>query len=174
MNIKKIIKVLLGIIFAIILLLIAGILFIIILNDETPNHISNLEDYEKCLSLIEHKENISHFPKKLDSNADAILYCYPSYSGELLLLKLKVKDKDSIKSLFKEYKFTNSDTPLSTKQKIYNMPASLVGMEPQNLTYYTLENNGNFKENEEYFPYFTGIGISVDSQYILYYYMNPD
>ena len=38
----------------------------------------------------------------------------------------------------------------------------------------TLDDKDNCNEKDEYFPYFTGIGIDKNYEYILYYYIRPD
>ena len=104
------------------------------------------------------------------------MYCFPSryeYDGALILLKLKA-DKKYIENEFHKNKFLNSKTKVGTVQKIYNMPSERVGIEQDQLTYYVLDDKYNYDENGEYFPYFTGIGIDKNYEYILYYYIRPD
>ena len=175
-KLKPLFKVLLiisGIILLLIVLLFAA--FIIILYTISPKPIKDVDKYSECLYFVKNKDKIKHFPIKIDvDKKDADLYCrYAEGSNyELVLLALKT-DKNYIKRELKSHSFLNSDTPLGTKQKIYHMPSEAVGITSEYLTYYVLDDN-NYNENEPYFPYFTGIGISKDMSYILYYYINPD
>ena len=54
------------------------------------------------------------------------------------------------------------------------MPSEVVKINPENLTYYILDAKDNFNEDDRYFPYFTGIGVDKNYEYILYYYIKPD
>lgn len=137
----------------------------------------NINDYDKCIKSEYYQESISHFPNTIPENIkEANLYCFPSryeYDGALILLKLKA-DKKYIENEFHKNKFLNSKTKVGTVQKIYNMPSERVGIEQDQLTYYVLDDKSNYDENGEYFPYFTGIGIDKNYEYILYYYIKPD
>lgn len=138
---------------------------------------TNIREYNKCIEAEYYQESIKHFPKNIPDNVyEAKLYCCPSrfeYDRALILLKLKV-DKEYIKNELINHKFLNQKTPVGTIQKIYHMPSETVGIERDKLTYFVLNEEYNYNEGEEYFPYFTGIGTDKNYEYILYYYIRPD
>ena len=162
-----------------ILLIISGvfILFAIYLFLNSHTVYKNIRNYNKCIESEYYQERIKHFPKTIPDNVyEAKLYCCPSrfeYDGASILLKLKV-DKEYIKNEISTHKFSNAKTPVGTRQKIYHMPSEIVGIERDKLTYFVLNDESNYNEGEEYFPYFTGIGIDKNYEYIMYYYIRPD
>lgn len=171
-----------AIILVILLSLFVTIAFIVIfiissLSQETTVY-KTPNQYNTCLKSEYYQENIKHFPKNIPDHAQEVsLYCAPAgykYDSALILLKLKI-DKEYIKNELNNHKFLNSKTPVGTVQKIYHMPSeSTVGIDRNKLTYYVLDDKYNYNEDGQYFPYFTGIGIDKNYEYILYYYINPD
>ena len=173
-QIKKIIVISLSVL-TIILVLFSS--YIIYLFFESPDVYKNSRDYNKCIKSEYYQESIKHFPKAIPNNAyEAKLYCSPSRfenDRALILLKLKV-DKDYIKNELINHKFLNTETQVGTVQRIYHMPSETVDIKRDKLTYYVLNEEYNYNEEEEYFPYFTGIGTDKNYEYILYYYIRPD
>lgn len=174
-NGKLVLKIILFIVLFFLILFIVGVVCIVHILFPPP--LKDIKNYNKCFQSIKYPEDIQHFPKEISSNRkNAKFYCYPGDVmgyGELILLSLKV-DKDYVQQELKKHKFFNANTPIGAKQQIYHMPSDFVGINNQDLTYYVLKNDTNYKEGEEYFPYFTGIGISKDMNTILYYYIRPD
>lgn len=182
MNIKSTFQRILKIIFIIllVLILICGLFvaFIIFLLFSGNPVYKKTKDYNKCIDSEYYQKDIKHFPKTIPENVrEAKLYCCPSHfehDGALILLKLKV-DREFIENELNNHKFLNSKTKVGTVQKIYHMPSEkTVGINRNELTYYVLDDKYNCNENDEYFPYFTGIGIDKNYEYILYYYIRPD
>jgi len=179
-SLKKILKFILIALLLLLFIIILGLLvaFIVYSFLKGSTVYKNIREYNKCIESEYYKEDIKHFPKTIPENFyEANLYCYPSrfeYDGALILLKLKV-DKEYIKNELSNHKFLNSKTPVGTVQKIYHMPSEkTVGIDRNSLTYYVLDDKDNYNENSQYFPYFTGIGIDKNYEYILYYYIRPD
>lgn len=175
-NLKKIFKILLYIFdFAIILVILSFGAFLFFLQSGKPRPIQDINQYKDCLLSIKGKDELKHFPKTIPDEAkDIDLYCYsaPDIEYEFVLLKFKI-DKSYIEKEFKSHSFINPNTPVGTKQKLYHMPSDTVKISSDKLTYYVLKDKG-YSENEDFFPYYSGIGISEDMNYILYYYFNPD
>lgn len=176
-NLKIFLKILASVIAVIVLIIILlFVVFIIILYILKPKPIQDIEQYNECLYLLQNKDRIKHFPKKINIESEnARLYCFPGdYSGYEFVLLLIKTDKNYIEKELKTYSFLNSDTKIGTEQKIYHMPSETVGIPKEDLTYYVLDDKYNYNEGEMYFPYYAGIGISKDMNYILYYYINPE
>lgn len=173
-NKKRIISItkFLTIFFVGMLVVITCFMFLIFVNDNFST--SNPKKYNKAINHIERQEKISHFPKNIPSNAEDIqFYCYTdSFNGEVLLLKFKT-DKEFVLKELKTYKFINQDTKLGTKQKIYFMPSDKNRIISDNYTFYVIDDKENREYYKQYFPYFSGIGVSPDLKYVLYYYINP-
>lgn len=148
--------------------------FIFLISVHENFSTSNPQKYNKAIKAIERQEKIYHFPKKIPFNAEDIqFYCYTdSFNGEVMLLKFKIDKKFILKEL-KTYKFINQDTKLGTKQKIYFMPSDKNRIISDNYTFYVIDDQENREYYKQYFPYFSGIGVSPDLKYILYYYINP-
>lgn len=167
----KIIISLLAVVVGLFVLLFLGLQLLV------PTGYRNTKDYKLCLDSVFYKSDIEHFPKTIPNSADEVkLYCIPGtyeFDGALVLLKFKI-DKAYIEKELRQHQFVNSNTRVGTVQKIYNMPSKFVGMDNTKLTYFVINNKENYNENEEYFPYFTGIGVDKNFEYILYYYIKPD
>lgn len=138
----------------------------------------DVQDYPTCLEKNYYKENIKHFPKTIPEKAEEIeFYCFPALyerDGSLIMLKYKA-DKNYIESELKKHEFLNSDEPIGSIQKTYNMHPELVGLEAKDITYYALKTEDNeYAQERGYFPHYTGIGVSNDMNYILYYTITPD
>ena len=137
----------------------------------------NIKDYKICLNKNYYQADVAHFPMVIPSDAREIkFYCIPAdyeHSAGLILLKFKI-DENYIEKELKNYEFLNSDDKVGTPQNIYNMPSKYVGIKSEDLTYYVLRNKNNESVKNEYFPYFSGIGISKDKNTILYYSIRPD
>lgn len=177
-SLKKILKFILIALLVLIIVLGLFVAFVIYSFLKGSTVYKNVRDYNKCIESEYYQESIKHFPKTIPDNVyEANLYCCPSrfeYDRALILLKLKV-DKEYIKNELSNHKFLNSKTPVGTVQKIYHMPTEkTVGIDRNKLTYYVLDDKYNYNEDAEYFPYFTGIGIDKNYEYILYYYIRPD
>ena len=178
LKILIVIAISLSILFTIFGIIIFIIVFVMYSLSQSPTIYTNPNDYNKCLKSEYSQESIKHFPKTIPDNVqEVILYCVPAnnkYDGSLILLKLKV-DKEYIKNELNSYKFLNSKTPVGTPQKIYHMPSeNTVGIDRNKLTYYVLDNKDNEWASKLYFPYFTGIGVDKNYEYILYYYIMHD
>ena len=159
-----------------IILLFVDLAFFII-GGLTPIIYVEPKDYQKCLEENYFKEDIAHFPKIIPAEAQEVrLYCKPSaydLDDELVLLRYKT-DKNHIKSELKKYEFINPDEPIGTPQKIYNMHPEFAGISPRVLTYYVIKNLDNERvQRAGFFPYYSGIGVSKDMDYILYYAVRP-
>ena len=153
-------------------------IFIFLILLIMPVFYNDVQDYQTCLDKHYYKEDISHFPKIIPEGAkDVRLRCFPctSKGGQgSILLKYKA-DKNYIESELKKYEFINPDEPIGTPQKIYNMPSKFVGINPEDMTYYPIKTPSNESANERgYFPYYSGIGVSKNMDYILYYEIVPD
>ena len=142
----------------------------------TTAHIyKNAKDYEKCVERKYEQVNINHFPKVIpDKSKEVKLYCDTSSWDGIIMLKYKA-DKNYIESELKKHEFLNSDEPIGSIQKTYNMHPELVGLEAKDITYYALKTEDNeYAQERGYFPHYTGIGVSNDMNYILYYTITPD
>ena len=178
MNVKKLLKIILIALLVFIIILGLFAVYVIYSFLEKPTVYEKANDYAECLESEYYQNNIKHFPKAIPDNAQEVnLYCLPSHfehDGALILLKMKV-DKEYIKAELNNHKFLNSKTPVGTVQKIYHMPSeTTVGIDRNELTYYVIDDKYNYNEGQEYFPYFTGIGVDKNYEYILYYYISPD
>ena len=155
-----------------------GAIFIFFIALFMPLFYDDVQDYPTCLEKNYYKEDIKHFPKTIPEKAEEIeFYCLPALyerDGSLIMLKYKA-DKNYIESELKKHEYVNSDDPIGAPQKIYNMHPELVGLEDKDITYYALKTKENeYEQKSGYFPYFSGIGVSKDMDYILYYAINPD
>ena len=171
---KLLLKMLLGIVIVVISFVFVSLLVFLLISGSEP--ISKIEDYTKCIKMVQNKEKIAHFPKIIPSNVKAQLYCYPARydgQGELVILRLTT-DKTYIENELKAHTFLNSQTLVGTVQNIYNMPTDFVGISNKDVTFYVLKNEDNEYFYEKYFPYFTGIGVDKNLENIVYYYIEPD
>ena len=133
----------------------------------------NPKDYMKIYKQITQPEKISHFPKIIPNNASHIkLYGYSDmpYNGEILMLEFKT-DKSYIENALITQEFINKNDLIGTKQKIYYMPEK--GFNTKNYTYYVIKNSDNLNLSKDYFPYFSGIGVDMKTNRILYYFISP-
>ena len=181
MNIKSILKIILKIFLGIILLLIGfivivGILLLYFHFTSYNLKTNNIKKYDKCIKSVKYPEYIKHFPKTISKNPDdAKFYCYTSdYHGEWILLLLKSNKAHIIQEL-KLHNFLNSEDKIGDYQKIYYMPSEKVGIQNNtDLTYYVLDNIDNRHYHPKFFPYYNGIGVDKNLEYIFYYYITPD
>ena len=155
-----------------------GAIFIFFIALFMPLFYDDVQDYSTCLEEHYYKEGISHFPKTIPEYAkDVRLRCFPctSAGGQgSILLKYKA-DKNYIESELKKHEYINPDDPIGAPQKIYSMPSKFIGIDPEDMTYYPIKNPSNESANERgYFPYYSGIGVSKNMDYILYYEIVPD
>ena len=135
--------------------------------------ITNPKQYKKALNMIEIQDEIRHFPKEIPSNAKNVkMYNYTSDSnGEFFLLQFKI-DKDYIEQELKKNDFINKHSPIGIPQDIYHF-YSFHGIKPDGCyTLYVIDNAYNRDVYNDYFPYYSGIGISNNFDHILYYYFN--
>jgi hypothetical protein len=82
-----------------------------------------------------------------------------------------IKLADTIQKELKKHKFLNANTPIGTKQKIYFMYSDDGRITSDGYTFYVLDKEGNYNENEKYFPYYSGIAIDKNMSHILYYHI---
>ena len=139
---------------------------------------TNIKDYQKCLDEHYYKEEVSHFPKTiLEDDQEVKFYCYPAkdyYSTGVILLKHKA-DKNYIEAELKRHEYLNADEPIGTPQKVRYIPTEKIGINQDDLTFYVLNTKFNKKMYEDGgFPYESGIGVSKNMDYILYYVYFPD
>ena len=129
--------------------------------------VKNYKKYKRALNVIKEQDMITHFPKAIPNDAKNVkLYCHTSkYNGETLLLKFKV-DESYIEQELKNHKFINTD---GSQQKLYNFYSGN-GIKPDGFIFYVLDNEDNRYKYKEHFPFFNGIGVDKDNNYILYYY----
>lgn len=166
---KLFIKTILTILF--IFALFIGGIYLFILYRIHQNEYTNPKDYQKALEQITNKEDVKHFPPQIPSNASKVKFFgySTSYSGEMLMLEFKI-DKPYIEKEFNSYEFINKNDKFGTTQKIYHMPKEF---NSKSYTYYVLKTPDNLSFYKEYFPYFSGIGIDIKHNKILYYYISP-
>lgn len=175
---KSFIGIVLKIIISIFLLLVVmllALLLLLILSES--DIIKDTKNYDKCIQTVQHQNEITHFPKVIPNNVESSrLYCAPGAfyaDNELVLLVLKA-DRTYIEKELKSHSFLNPNTPIGSPQKLYNTFTDWFKLPSNNFTYYVVKNKSNFNEGEDYFPYFSGIAVDKDMNYILYYYINPD
>ena len=102
------------------------------------------------------------------------IYGYSSAFGrELLLLKFKT-NKKFIQDVFNNNKFINENLPVGAEQEIYFMPSDNGRISSNDMTFYVIKDESNLEHYKKYFPYFSGIGVDKNYNYILYYYICPD
>ena len=154
--------------------LLIGICFLFISYESDKQIIKNHNNYTKALQIIKQQEKITHFPKKIPSNAKKIkMYCYTSdYGGEIFILKFDI-NKEYIEKELKNHKFLNSDTPIGTAQEIYYIFNDNNRIKTDNTTWYVIDNKENKQVYKKYFPYYSSIGISNNMDFIIYYYIQP-
>ena len=164
---------------AIAILILEIIVFIILIHFFwSLTRYTDIKDYQKCLDEHYYKDDVSHFPKTIpDDTKEAEFYCHPAkydYSNGLILLKFNA-DKNYIESELKIHEYLNADVPVGTPQKVRYVPTKEIGINQNDLTFYVLNTkfNKNMYENGM-FPYATGIGVSKNMDYILYYFYFPD
>ena len=164
-----------GIVVTVAVLLYLAYIFLVVRMLTAAPIYKNAKDYEKCVERKYEQVNINHFPKVIpDKSKEVKLYCDTSSWDGIIMLKYKA-DKNYIESELKKHEYVNSDDPIGAPQKIYNMHPELVGLEDKDITYYALKTKENeYEQKSGYFPYFSGIGVSKDMDYILYYAINPD
>lgn len=150
------------------------LMFIVIAIQERSTVITNLKQYENALSRIKEQDMIAHFPKSIPLNAkDIKLYFRMSdYGTDIYLLEFKTNN-EYIKSELKKNNFINPDTSIGEKQKLYHF-YSTKHIKPDKYTFYVINNEKNRRIINQYFPYYSGIGVSKNLDYILYYYFCPE
>ncbi len=131
--------------------------------------------YEKVLKEIIRQEKIYFFPKKIPSNANEvqIFAYYDDVERECIVLKFKI-NKEYIESELKKHEFLNANEALGTQQNIYNIPTDDGRISIKNFTFYVLKDKENEAYYQEYFPYFTSIGVDKNLEHIIYYYILPN
>lgn len=154
--------------------LLIGIAFIFLSYQSDKYTFTNPKDYIKAIKSIKQEEKISHFPKTIPTEAKKIqMYCYTSdYNGEIFILKFYI-NKEYIEQELKNHKFLNSDTPIGTNQEIYYIFTNNNRIKINNTTWYVIDNEDNKNIYPKYFPYYSGIGISNNLDFIIYYYITP-
>lgn len=156
------------------LLVIIFSLYLFIINTSSSHIYKNPRKYSQAIKAIKQQEKISHFPKTIPTDAEKIqMYCYTSdYDGEIFLLKFYI-NKEYIKQELKQHKFLNSDTLIGTYQDIYYIYTDNNRISIDNTTWYVIDDKENKQIYPKYFPYYSGIGISNELNYIIYYYIEP-
>lgn len=131
--------------------------------------------YEKVLKEIIRQEKIYFFPKKIPSDATEIqiFAYYDDVERECIVLKFKI-NKEYIESELKKHEFLNANEALGTKQNIYNIPTDDGRISIKDFTFYVLKDKENEAYYQEYFPYFTSIGVDKNLEHIIYYYILPN
>ncbi len=143
-----------------------------ILFSDSASIYEDIKDYNKIARKIQKENDISHFPKTIPETAeDPQLWGYlGDLKGEVFILKFGA-DKEFIQKELKKHKFLNANTPIGTKQKIYFMYTDDGRITSDGYTFYVLDKEGNYNENEKYFPYYSGIAVDKNMSHILYYHI---
>ena len=154
------------------------ILVILLVLFLLPPTYTDIKDYQKCLDKVYHKEEIKHFPKMIPAGAKEVrMYCDPDefmIDEGAIVLGYKI-NKSYIEEEFKKHKYLNQDVSVGTSQEIRYIPSEKIGINSHDLTYYVVKTpNNEWSFKKGFFPYFSGIGVSKDMDYILYYAINPD
>ena len=149
------------------------LLFFLMLKLNNQNiTIKNPSKYDKAYSIIKAKNKITHFPKVIPSNAKKVkMYCYTSdFNGEIFLLEFKI-DKNYIEQELLKHKFVNIPKT-GEMQAIYHFYEGN-GIKHDGYMFYVIDDEENREYSAKYFPYFSGIGVNKNMDYILYYFFYP-
>ncbi len=140
-----------------------------------PTIYTNPKDYQYLKEKIVEQNKIKHFPDKIPENATDIHfkgYTDMPYNGELILLNFKI-DKSYIENELKKNDFWNKSDKLGQKQNIYFVPKVTDDFNENDYTYYVIKDDDNKDYYKKFFPYFSGIGVNISDNKILYYYILP-
>lgn len=174
-NIRKLLKftgiiILLGILSFI-------IYFCLLINSICPSlkYVRTPAKYEEVVKQLIRQEKLTFLPKTIPEGAtDVQLYSrYDKVEREFLLLKFKV-NKEYIENELKKHEFLNADTLIGAKQDIYFIPNDNGRISSDGFTFYVIKDKENEAYYQQYFPYFTAIGVDKNMEHIIYYYILPN
>ena len=127
----------------------------------------------KVLYVVDTKNK--NYKYKIDE--DTIIYHFSINSSSNVTIDL-VTEGVSLNYYYNNINYDDNEFNIKVNHKVSNTHSELfnhgVNVKSNKLTYYVLEDKYNYNERGEYFPYYTGIGIDKNYEYILYYYIRPD